>query len=281
MITSVTVAEKGDVLVCANGGEHDMRFHAVWLRDNAPDANTRSPQNGQRLISITDIPDDLVIHSAELAGGKVMVRFSDRDQDIAFEPDWLSAHSYDTAPAASGFQLAPDVEAWDQRLSNAMPCADFDALHDDPAVLLDWLQGLNRYGVAKVNAGPVESGALLDVASLFGYVRETNYGKWFEVRTEVNPVNLAYTGLGLQAHTDNPYRDPVPTMQILYCLENSAEGGDSIVVDGFACARRLHEENPEDFELLSQHCAAFSYEGSKGVALHSRRPMLELSLIHI
>ena len=58
----------------------------------------------------------------------------------------------------------------------------------------------------------------MDVASLFGFVRETNYGKWFEVRTEVNPVNLAYTGLGLQAHTDNPYRDPVPSMQILYCL---------------------------------------------------------------
>ena len=37
MITSVTVAEKGDILVCANGGGHDMRFHAVWLRDNAPD----------------------------------------------------------------------------------------------------------------------------------------------------------------------------------------------------------------------------------------------------
>ena len=125
---------------------------------------------------------------------------------------------------ASGW--LPDVEAWDRRLrGNAMPCADFGALHDDPAALLDWLQGLNRYGVAKVTGGPVESGALLNVASLFGYVRETNYGKWFEVRTEVNPVNLAYTGLGLQAHTDNPYRDPVPTMQILYCLENSAEGG--------------------------------------------------------
>ena len=275
MITSVTVAEKGDILVCANGGGRDMRFHAVWLRDNAPDSGTRSPQNGQRLISITDIPDDLAIRSAELADGKVMVRFSDRDQDIAFEPGWLAAHSYDGVPATDGFRLAPDVEAWDRRLGNAMPCADFGALHDDPAALLHWLQGLNRYGVAKVTGGPVESGALLNVASLFGYVRETNYGKWFEVRTEVNPVNLAYTGLGLQAHTDNPYRDPVPTMQILYCLENSAEGGDSIVVDGFACARRLHDENPEDFELLSQYCAAFSYEGSKGVALHSRRPMLE------
>ena len=75
-----------------NGGGRDIRFHAVWLRDNAPDSGTRSPQNGQRLISITDIPDDLAIRSAELAGGKVMVRFSDRDRDIAFEREWLAAH---------------------------------------------------------------------------------------------------------------------------------------------------------------------------------------------
>ena len=275
MITSVTVAERGDLLVCTDADNRDHRFHAIWLRDNAPDPATRSPQNGQRMISITEIPDDLAIRSASLADGKVAIRFSDREDDISFEPDWLAAHSYDAAPAPDGFWLAPDIETWDHQLGAAMPRADFNLLRSDDDILRPWLQGLNRYGVAKVVNGPVESGALLDVAALFGYVRETNYGKWFEVRTEVNPVNLAYTGLALQAHTDNPYRDPVPTMQILYCLENSADGGDSIVVDGFACARRLHAESPEDFDLLSRYCAAFSYEGSTGVALHSRRPMLE------
>merc|ERR1711991_94703 len=151
-----------------------------------------------------------------------------------------------------------------------VPSGHFPDLCANPPALRDWLSHIRRYGFAKLTGLPVESGNLFKIVDLFGYVRETNYGRHFEVRTEVNPVNLAYTGLGLQAHTDNPYRDPVPTMQILYCLENSAEGGDSIVVDGFACARRLHDENPEDFELLSQYCAAFSYEGSKDVALHSR-----------
>ena len=35
------------------------------------------------------------------------------------------------------------------------------------------------------------------IADLFGYVRETNYGKWFEVRSEINAINLAYTNLGI------------------------------------------------------------------------------------
>ena len=128
-----------------------------------------------------------------------------------------------------------------------------------------------------MTGGKIESGALIQIADLFGYVRETNYGKWFEVRSEINATNLAYTNLGLQAHTDNPYRDPVPTIQILYCLENSVSGGDSTVVDGFNAALRLKNENSDYFSLLSKYCARFEYNGEKGVHLQSRRPMIELS----
>ena len=100
-----------------------------------------------------------------------------------------------------------------------------------------WLR-CKAYGFAVMDGLPAESGALCKVVDLFGYVRETNYGRWFEVRAEVNPNNLAYTNLGLQAHTDNPYRDPVPTLQVLACIENTVEGGESSVVDGFAVADR-------------------------------------------
>jgi alpha-ketoglutarate-dependent taurine dioxygenase len=118
---------------------------------------------------------------------------------------------------------------------------------------------------------------LIKVAELFGYVRETNYGKWFEVRSEVNPSNLAFTSLGLQAHTDNPYRDPVPTMQILYCLENTAEGGESKVVDGFAVLKRLQAENPESFSYLKNYNMCFEYNGEQGQVLKTRKPMIEIS----
>ncbi|MEY8839741.1 TauD/TfdA family dioxygenase, partial [Cribrihabitans sp. XS_ASV171] len=109
----------------------------------------------------------------------------------------------------------------------AVPCGDFARLQQGGAPLREWLGQIVRYGFAKVVNAPVEPGALFRIVDLFGYVRETNYGRHFEVRTEVNPTNLAFTGLGLQAHTDNPYRDPVPTIQVLYCLESSAAGGEN------------------------------------------------------
>ena len=34
----------------------DLRYHATWLRDNANDPKTRDKNNGQRLISVSDIP---------------------------------------------------------------------------------------------------------------------------------------------------------------------------------------------------------------------------------
>jgi gamma-butyrobetaine dioxygenase len=61
-------------------------------------------------------------------------------------------------------------------------------------------------------AGPVRTGMVATVAGTFGYVRETNYGRVFDVRVEASPANLASTGLALSPHTDNPYRDPVPTV---------------------------------------------------------------------
>jgi gamma-butyrobetaine dioxygenase len=165
---------------------------------------------------------------------------------------------------------------WDSGLQGRIPVAAYPAICADRRAFGQWLADIRRYGFAVLREVPRESGYLCKVAELFGYVRETNYGRWFEVRAEVNPTNLAYTNLGLQAHTDNPYRDPVPTMQILACLENSVEGGESIVVDGFNVVRRLRDESRRGFELLSGYPARFEYAGSAEVRLRAKRPLIEL-----
>ena len=253
------------------------RFHSVWLRDNSPDPDTRSIGNGQKLVSLSQLPADISVSSAELDyEGNVLLQFQPEGKNVAFSADWLTARSYDTDRQNAPGWLRNGIETWDAGLT-AIPDADFDQISSDQNALRDWLDYVSRFGFAKLSNGPVESGALLKVAELFGFVRETNYGKYFEVRTEVSPSNLAYTGLGLQAHTDNPYRDPTPTMQILYCLESTAEGGDSLVVDGYRVAQRLRQKSPEEFDLLAKYCARFEYAGSDDVLLQSRKPIFELT----
>ncbi|MGJ8628977.1 MAG: 2-trimethylaminoethylphosphonate dioxygenase [Sulfitobacter sp.] len=266
----------GGGLTLIEDGVH-TRFHAVWLRDNAWDAATRSAENGQRLIALRDIPKDTVISAATLEGATLTVTFSPEGKTVEYPTGWLLENAYDrAAPIQSGWTKS-DVETWDGKLMTRLPVADFRTVKSDPVALRNWLAQVARFGFGKLVNGPIEELALTQVVDLFGYVRETNYGRHFEVRTEVNPTNLAFTGLGLQAHTDNPYRDPVPTVQVLYCLESSASGGESMVVDGFRAAEKLREENEEWFDVLTRFCARFEYAGLGDVLLQSRRPMIELA----
>lgn len=250
-----------------------MRFHAIWLRDNSLDPTTRDAENGQRLVTLNDLPADVTLCAAWTEGDDLVVTFAPENLTARFALNWLVDHAYDIL--RDDTLLHSGIESWDQHMT--VHSAPLEALKTSPDALRDWLGAMRRLGFAKITEGPATPGALFDVIDLFGYVRETNYGRHFEVRTEVNPTNLAYTGLGLQAHTDNPYRDPVPTLQLLYCLENSADGGDSIVVDGFRVAERLRAEDPDGFDLLARYPARFEYAGSAGVRLQSRRPMIEMS----
>ena len=275
-MSDVNVSPDGQILTLqCDGATH--RFHAIWLRDNAWDAATRSPDNGQRLIALRDIPHGTHITAAHLTGGTLSVDFAPENRSIQYDMRWLVQHTYDGAVPRDRGWLAPGRSLWDGALNDAVPDAAFSDVAASREARGRWLGDIARYGFAKLSGGPVTEGALFDVVGFFGHVRETNYGRLFEVRTEVNPTNLAYTGLGLQAHTDNPYRDPVPTVQVLYCLESSAKGGENMVVDGFAAATRLRDENPDWFDVLSRHCARFEYAGGGDVMLQSRRPMIELA----
>jgi len=276
---SIKVIDSGRSIIPQRSDGSSVRYHSTWLRDNALDSKTRDVNNKQRLITLSDIPINTYIETATLdkAGKNIFLTFLPEKKNVSFSANWLIAHTYDTKKSNKKGWINSDLKTWGNDMSKSIPSLDYKSARSDKTLLLQWLKSLYRYGFAKMTGGKIESGALIHIANLFGYVRETNYGKWFEVRSEVNAINLAYTNLGLQAHTDNPYRDPVPPIQILYCLENSASGGDSTVVDGFNAAIRLKDENPDYFNLLSKYCARFEYNGDKGVHLQSRRPMIELS----
>ncbi len=274
---TVKLTNNGNEIAITDQSGKSSRFHAIWLRDNAWDPKTRAPGNGQRLITLHDIPNGTHIESFSIFNTKLTLRFMPEGKTVDYDFDWLMKHSYDGSQENYPGWISSALEPWNANLSDSVPTADLGKAQASKSTLQNWLHQVRKYGFGKLTNGPTDTGTLLQVAKLFGYVRETNYGNFFEVRTEVNPTNLAYTSLGLQAHTDNPYRDPVPTLQILYCLENSAEGGENMVVDGFHAAQRLRDENPDWFDVLTKYCAKFEYSGEEGVCLQSRRPMIELA----
>ncbi|MEM7119776.1 MAG: TauD/TfdA family dioxygenase [Pseudomonadota bacterium] len=241
----------GDRLELAwSDGRRDT-VYAIWLRDNSPNPDARHA-NGQKLFDITDIDDTITIDHVTNGGGIVEIRFSPDGHEARYDIDWLRRNA---APRGAAHLR----RLWGAKLRDAMPAFRFGDVTGDADTKRAWLAAISELGFALLKETPCEPETVCGVAELFGYVRETNYGRFFEVRTEPDPINLAYTPMGLSCHTDNPYRDPVPGLQLLHCLVADNDGGESVVVDGFKAAAILRDEAPDDFGLLTRHAVPFRF----------------------
>jgi len=241
--------------------------YAIWLRDNSPSAAARHA-NGQKLFDITDLAPDVAIESAARSNGALAIRFAPDGHEARYELAWLRRHG-------GRDSSMPDRRLWGAELADHLPVHDHRAVSADGAAKRAWLADVRDLGFAMLTHVPCEPETVCRVVGLFGFVRETNYGRFFEVRTEPQPINLAYTPMGLSCHTDNPYRDPVPGLQLLHCLAAENDGGDSVVVDGFKAAALLREEAPEDFDLLTRHAVPFRFESADAV-LETRARLITL-----
>jgi len=253
------------------------RLFAHWLRDHCQMPASRNLNNGQRLFSVVDIPEETYIEKAyKDEKGNICVLFQPENHLSVFSQNWLSKNCYDLNLHFDD-RSERQKKLWQKDTFEAgLPFVDFESICNDVSSKLDMLRLIRDVGFVVLENVPTKEGQVLKVISELGYTRETNYGTLFEVRTEVNPNNLAYTNMGLGSHTDNPYRDPVPTVQLLHCLESSTEGGDSVLVDGFKAAAVLRQENKEDFDILTSTWVNFRFSDTK-TDLRSRVPMIELN----
>jgi gamma-butyrobetaine dioxygenase len=248
---------------------------AVWLRHNCRCAGCLDPVTGQRLRDVTDLPADLTVSDVSLAGRQVTVCFQPDGHQAVFDQAWLTRHAAGPEPAAD-----PRTEDA-KRLWPASgppgppPRLSWPRYTADPGYRRACQQAILDDGLILLCDVPTEPGTVLAVAASMGYVRETNYGRLFDVRVEAAPANLAYTSRPIAPHTDNPYRDPVPTVQLLHCLRSAAAGGDSVFADGFRAAAWLRAQDPALFAVLAGTPVTFSYR-DQSTRLSATRPLISL-----
>jgi gamma-butyrobetaine dioxygenase len=245
-------------------------FLGTWLRDNIPAGRHRG--GGQRTFDINSMPE-VTLAGASHDTDSVTVSFDPEGLDAMFDEAWLRHHD-PTRTTTTGVNPPPTL--WTSDLQGSLEFVDFEALLADSRQLRGWLVGLRDYGFGLVENVPTTPGSITRVVDLFGYLRQTNYGNLFEVRDEPDPANLANTRLGIGMHTDNPYRDPVPGLQLLHCLVNGSNGGDSQLCDGFTVAERLRSEDSAAFELLSSQPVRFRFLDEGSTDLQAIVPLIQL-----
>ena len=228
-------------------------IHPLWLRERCAGPAAMDQVNWQRLYNPNDLDPALrVTEAAELQPGLFRLRFSDGAEDRFSAARLLEEAGRDAAHTG-----LPDRDAWNATLA-PLPVLPWQARPTGPA-LLRMVETFLRLGFVILRGVPSEPGQVLQVARAFGLPRDTNFGVLFDVRTQPDASDLAYTGLALAPHTDNPYRDPVPGVQLLHCLTNRSSGGKSTLVDGLAVGHALRARDPEAYRILSATPVRFAY----------------------
>jgi gamma-butyrobetaine dioxygenase len=254
-----------------DGAGRRFGIHPLWLRERCQDAQSMDLLTGQRLQDPSDFDLDLRFSALSEPGpGQLHVRFSD-----GHEADFAAGDILAEAAIPAGEHDAPPCQLWTGTLTD-LPRAEWRPNPTD-ADMTVWLERFLRYGFIIFSGVPPVNHEVLKVALAFGFTRETNFGTIFDVRSMPNATDLAYTPVKLDAHTDNPYRSPVPGVQLLHCLANETTGGLSTLVDGYAVGEALRERDPEAFHVLSTTPVRFRYR-DRVTELTASAPPIELDV---
>ena len=252
-----------------DGAGGRFAIHPLWLRERCQDSLSMDLLTGQRLSDPSDF-DLGLSYVVSVEQDRLHVRFSD-----GHEADFLAEDILAEAALPPGEHDLPPVELWTGTLAK-LPRAAWRPNPTDTQ-LADWLEPFLRYGFIIFSGVPSEHHAVLQAARVFGFTRETNFGVVFDVRSVPNATDLAYTPVHLDPHTDNPYRSPVPGVQLLHCLTNETSGGLSTLVDGFAVGEALRARDPEAFRILSTTPVRFRYR-DQVTDLVASAPPIELDV---
>ncbi|TLF52256.1 taurine catabolism dioxygenase TauD [Halomonas urmiana] len=234
------------------------RYHSIWLRENAADDTTVNPATRERILDLSMLPAWPEVEGAEIdAAGALCVDFAMEDRRLRFHPGWLRAHDYDNlhdadAPLVPVTTWQGGPEAGPDTLSAAGLLDTSPNSEAEEAILAPALASVLAKGLVRLRDLPTEPGSLESIARRIGPVRPTNFGQLFDVQAKPDPDSNAYTSIALPPHTDLPTREYHPGLQMLHCLENGVEGGQAVMLDGFAVAEALRERHPEAWATLTR-----------------------------
>ena len=253
-------------------------FHAVWLRDNCACPLCRHPQALERRYLLLDQTAPVSIAMVSLLPKGDLAVTYEADESGAghrsyFAAAWLRHHDYGDA-ARRERRITPTL--WHDAALKELPAFDFTAVMTTDRGLHDWLSAWRRWGATLLRNAPAEEGQVLKIAARVGPLRPTNFGSHYDVLTMPNPNASAYTAMALEPHTDLANWQSPPDCQFLFCIANEAEGGMSILVDGFGVAEKIRRENPAAFELLSTREIEFRFH-DETCDIRRRAKMIDLN----
>ncbi|KAI1323664.1 hypothetical protein F5Y16DRAFT_412503 [Xylariaceae sp. FL0255] len=238
--------------------QDSVPLHRSWLRDACSCDQCVDPHSGQKRFSSADVPLEPKIHKAKMT--------NDGDLEIEWQNDFLTGQTHisrypptilEPPKPPGGFQI------WGHETLTALaPFFTYQSFLDDPSTREKALRTLMKYGIIFLQGLPHSEETVEVVAAKIGRIQDTFYGKTWDVRSKPQAENVAYTSSYLGLHQDLLYMFNIPRIQILHCLENTCQGGESLFSDGRRAAVHLlktNKGNPQMIKALTVSPVVYHY----------------------
>ena len=234
---------KNKVFFENNGSKKEI--HPFWLRERVNGESFVDKRTQQRLFDPTELNENIEIKDLNLSDEFLEVSFNDGVKTKLTIQSIIKEFSN-----INDIKFIQKIK-WDSSL-NDFNNYEFNENIFEERKMYEALINFYKFGFVIFKKVPTKNNFIVEFANSIGSIRRTNFGEFFNVKSKPNPNDLAYTSLALAPHTDNPYRNPVPCIQILHCIENEVNGGYSTLVDGFTVTEKLKNDYPDYYKILTE-----------------------------
>lgn len=244
----------------------DLKFPYVWLRDNCQCEQCFHESAKSRILDWTKF--DLNVKPKDVVKGENSVQISWTDGHTSeYRLNWLKFRSFteENQRRYNEILYKPAKITWNKDTFNeAFTKQDYNEILISDEALYNWLHNLSVYGVALIQNTPHSETAIDAIIKKIGFTKQTHYGVKFVVQAVPNTSNVAYLSSNLQMHTDLPYYEYGPGVNLLHCLiQTERAGGDNALSDCHYIANYMKEHHPDEYKILTETEVEWSDVGTE------------------
>ncbi len=273
---NATAAIDGSAVVLSMQGTDAIRIPGRWLRDHGDDAGSIDQVSRQRVVDTFAIPADIAPVELVQTAERLVVTWSDGAETAHSRAELVALATSRRSPrpvTGRPFNISADLALWE---SPPEPTLLSATAFTEDGLWRDALADLRNHGWVMFEGAALGRESVEQVGSRLGYVRHTVFGGIWTLSPSIQDhLDSAYTSFELDVHTDCTYTHDAPGLMVFAQQERDGDGGDTVLVDGFAAARDFAAIQPQAADLLTRFAVKGHYL-EPGVHLVSDRPPLRV-----
>eukprot|EP00040_Diaphanoeca_grandis_P016487 m.85064 g.85064 ORF g.85064 m.85064 type:complete len:476 (-) comp25827_c0_seq2:83-1510(-) len=218
-----------------------LTFNTSWLRHNC--THLTDANSGQKLGDVSMLEPPCTIENVSFDNeGSLRIKWEADGHVSEYTRKWLK----------NQMQPPPEAQMPTPYGLKTPKSLDFEFVTTTQQGLWQWLDMLRTDGICLLKNAGNKTGTVVKLANLISNPQVTMYGETFDVVSTKNPINVAYSNVGLALHQDLVYYESPPGLQFLHAIEFEpcVHGGESTLLDCAPLIEKFRADHPQHFATL-------------------------------